>query len=1173
MTLREQARTRVEQLVHEFRTFLASKDEADINEERVKIGFIAPMLEALGWNMRTDEVLPEQRTLVGEADFGLRAYGATPQVYVECKPFRESLDGHRIERGRQVTYPEKAIQYAWSMKADWAILTNFKKLRLYYSRVRKPSEGLVFEVSFEEYAGRFEELWLISKESVTSGAIETYRKRATRNYVDEEFLRDLVECRQLLVDNIRDKNPALSPEDLNEAAQRILDRIIFVRSCEDRSIVPAEMLWKHYVHWDEVAIDKTVRTFMMDLKNMFRDIDRVYNGKLFEPHMCEDLKIDNTVLQEILERLYGDGDRSGYRFDAIPVNVLGQAYELYIGSVIKEKAGAVRSLEIVEDYKKRQQHGIYYTPTFVTHFITKRTLGDALKRTKTGDDVLKLKLVDQAAGSGSFLIEAFDQLKGAYLTYKREHQRNSRQAPLEAHLVQPDWTDPENTILQNNIYGVDLDPQAVEITTLNLELKAVKTKGRIPYLGEHIKRGNSIIQQTADGLLDEFTEDELMHLLGEDWRTEWAHKYPFRYHEAFRQVMGNGGFDIVIGNPPYNNMRDSELKIEQAYCERFHKDVFRGNSDILFYFIESGLSVLKAGGLLGLIVARYFMKSEEGDRIRRHVLEHSKIRYVVDTRNAQVFGRVNVLTCIIVLERDDSPAVAKANHKIKVANVKNTFKGTLEQLFEHIDQHIEEEDFSDDWVDIFEREQDKLTEEPWTLEPPAVERLLEKIRQDAWQLESPETCQVGVGYDTELNEAKLDREMERKDAPKHGVFILTEREAEELGLEKRLLVRMVKGFQIQRYALLDQGYVLLNTDSETDIDRYPNAKKHLARFRKQLEERDAMPRCKWFGVGLPKNRELFEDNPTKILVPKYATENKFAYDDGEGYYCISDGYIVARNQGCKTDLRYVLAILNSRMMEFYHKKVGKLKREGYYEYFAEQLRRLPIKRIDLSNKDQKAIHDGLVDNVSNLTDAKKRLLQLQKTFAECTALYPPDEKRSQLKSYYEYNGIQATVLEDFNRKKGTIYTFRVSVRGNKIRLSIDYLPEEITEETVHTGGTPALDLSFDDERVRDFVYYSFRKFLAETNKRTLGRGNILKTLQTEILIPCYFANHQENIKVIHRIMSQFRARTKGLLEKEATLAQLEEEIQSLDETIETEVRKLYRITNDEAQIIQTELML
>ena len=1201
---KEEARRKIEELVQDYRNFAASHDEAEVNEERVKIGFIAPLLEALGWNMRADEVLPEQRTLVGEADFGLRIYGTTPQIYVECKAFRESLDGHRIERGRQVTYPEKAIQYAWSMKANWAILTNFKKLRLYYTLVRKPTEGLVFpEISFEEYISKFDLVWLISKDSLLSGAIETYRKKATRNYVDEEFLKDLLESRQLLLNSIHKNNPALSTDDLNESAQRILDRITFVRSCEDRNIIPAEMLWKHYMHWQDVAIDKTVRTFMVDLKNMFRDIDRVYNGKLFEPHICEDLKIDNSVFREILERLYGDGNRVGYRFDAIPINVLGQAYELYIGSVIKEKMGAVKSLEILEDYKKRQQHGIYYTPTFVTRFIVRWSLGEILGRTKTVDDVLKVKLLDQAAGSGSFLIEAFDRFREAYLTYKGGYEQNVKQAPLEVRLVQPEWADAEKAVLQNNIYGVDLDPQAVEITTLNLELKAVKTMGRIPYLGERIKRGNSIISHTADELLQRFTEEKLKELLGEDWRTQWEHKHPFRYSEAFKEIMQDGGFDVVVGNPPYNNMRDPELRIEQAYCERFHDDVFRGNSDILFYFIKSGLSVLKQGGLLGLIVARYFMKSEEADRLRNYILQHSKIRYIIDTRNVQMFGRVNVLTCIIVLERDDSPPETKTNHLVKVVNVKAD--GDRDMLFEHITARMNEETYSDKWIDVFTVRQGIFSSQPWTLEPPAADAILNKIRMGAWSLS--DLADVAVGFVTGMNEAVPDEKLLElaskhlgvsgkelkvsdrkvsliddsksieidealKEEKKEGVFILSNSKAVELGLEKELLVPVVMPHEIQRYGFSYKGNVLIKTDRETDIDSFPRTKAHLARFKHQLEQRDAMPRCKWYGVSLLKNRELFETAQRKIMVPAYATGNRFALDDGNHFYCINTAYIIVPKNECAIDIRYMLAVLNSKLMEFYHKRVSKLKREGYYEYFAKQLRRLPIREIDLRKGKDKTIHDRIVDLVAKLIDARQRLLLLEKTFDECTALYPSNESLSRLKTYYEYDGIQPKVLGDFNRKRGTVYAFKVYKEKAKITLLIDYVPEESENQETIISGTPALDLKFKDEGLCDFIYYSLRKFIAETGKKILGRGNILKVIQTGICIPTFVTNQKENVKVIRKIMNQFQARTEGLLGKHVTLEQLEGEIQALDNEIEIEVRNLYGITKNEGNIIQTELL-
>ena len=1202
----DEAKKQVEQLVNDYRIFAASHDEAEVNEERVKIGFIVPLLEALGWSIRTDEVLPEQRTLLGEADFGLRAYGATPQVYVECKPFRESLDGYRIERGKRVTYPEKAIQYAWSMRSNWAILTNFKKLRIYYTLVKTPAEGLVVpEISFEEYISRFDELWLLSKDSVTSGAIFSERKKATRNYVDEEFLKDLLEIRQMLLNKIHNNNPTLPTDVVNESAQRILDRIIFVRSCEDRNIIPAEMLWKHYTHWQEVAIDQNVRTFMMDLKNMFREIDKVYNGKLFEPHICEDLIIDNLVFQQILERLYGDGGRTGYRFDAIPINVLGQAYELYIGSVIKEKAGVIKSLEIVEDYKKRQEHGIYYTPTFVTHFIVQLALREILSKAKTGDDLLRLKLLDQAAGSGSFLIEAFDQLREAYRVYKKEYeQKMKKTALLEVHLSKPEWAEPEKAILQNNIYSVDLDAQATEITMLNLELKAVRTRERTPNLGEHIKRGNSIISHTADILIQKLTEERLRQLLGEDWRTQWAQKCPFDYHEGFKEIMQNGGFDVVVGNPPYNNMRDPELKFEQAYCKKFHEDIYRGNSDILFYFIKNGLLCLKQGGLLGLIVARYFMKSMEADRLRQFILEHSKIRYIIDTRNVQVFGKVNVLTCIIILERDDSPREAKADHLIKVVNVKE-YSNEPSGLFEKIATSIGDENYSDKWIEVFRVKQANLSNQPWTIEPPITNNILDKIKNDAWSL--VELADVCVGFVTGMNKGVADTQVielasKQLNVPvselkisnrivslkndsrsveiskitakeKHeDVFILSSSEATKLGLEKELLVPVVMPHEIQRYVFSSEEKLLIKTSRETDISKFLRINAHLSRFRQQLEQRNAMPECKWYGLSLLKNRKFFETAQRKIMVPAYSTGNRFALDEDSHFYCINTSYIIVPKNN-SPNIHYILAILNSRMMEYYHKKdIGKLKREGYYEYFAEQLKKLPIKKVDLQKAEDRAVHDRLVDLVSKLIDAKKRLMTFDKIFAECVALYPSNEKLCQLKAYYDYGEIHPRVVSDFNKKMGIIHNLEIHRDGKRISLIIDYVPAESEDERAIIARIMALELEFEDEVLCDFMHYALRKFVLETNRRMLGRGNVLKVLLTSIHIPCFVRNHEENKEIIQKIMKRFKVKTSSLLGKHTTPEQLEEEIQEVDNTIETEVHSLYGITKNEEDIIEAELL-
>ncbi len=230
--------------------------------------------------------------------------------------------------------------------------------------------------------------------------------------------------------------------------------MIFIKNCEDRLIIPAESLWKRYKAWQETAIDKEIVIFMMDLKNLFRYFDQVYNGKLFEKHPCEDLKISNEVLEEIIDTLYGDGQHLGYNFSVIPVDVLGQAYELYIGSVVKEKEGRAKALEIVRKPAKRRAHGIYYTPEPVVDYIVMNTLGKVLEKCKTPEDVSRIKVLDPACGSGSFLIKAFDVIKEWYENYNKLNRPISVPGTLDAHIVPV--PNPEERILTENLYGVDL---------------------------------------------------------------------------------------------------------------------------------------------------------------------------------------------------------------------------------------------------------------------------------------------------------------------------------------------------------------------------------------------------------------------------------------------------------------------------------------------------------------------------------------------------------------------------------------------------------------------------------------------------------------------------------------------------------------------------------------------
>jgi len=611
LMLRDLAREKVQQLIENYDSVVRSGKKAEYSEADVGSKFILPLLSALGWDItKIEDVKEQRRTLTGVADYSLLNVGGTSKIFLELKKFEEDLDGTRRVGGKIKSFPQMAIDYAWQSRADWAVLTNFEEIRLYYSRVKKPEEGLIFKLKYNGYLTNFEKMWLLSKESVVSGLLDTYEKRRLRREVDEELLKDLVYCRKLLVSNVRKNNPQLSKDEINETTQKILDRLMFIRSCEDRLIIPAESLWTQFSVWQKIAIDKSVRTFMMDLKNIFRDFDAVYNGKLFAPHLCEDLRVENEVLESVLILLYN------YNFDLIPVDVLGNAYELYIGTMIKEKEGILKEdeLTLVEDPAIRKKHGIYYTPEHVVDYIVRNTLGKLLRKCKSVEEVSKIKVLDPACGSGSFLIKAFDLIKEWYDDYNKRNQRAATPNTLDAHFHTVSNT--EDRILTDNLYGVDLDPQAVEITMLNLSLKAVKPRTKLPFMGDHIKCGNSLISGTEEELRKYFKE-------------EWNKEKPFDWPKEF-ELLNADGFDIVIGNPPHGAKLSEEER--DFFLEKYQ--VARGYKNTASLFIERAVRLIKEEGVIGLVIPKSLTFSQRWNVTRNYILQELQLLEIADISKA-----------------------------------------------------------------------------------------------------------------------------------------------------------------------------------------------------------------------------------------------------------------------------------------------------------------------------------------------------------------------------------------------------------------------------------------------------------------------------------------------------------------------------------------------------------
>jgi len=442
---------------------------------------------------------------------------------------------------------------------------------------------------------------------------EKWGKKSKKTPVSEQLLNDLTKWRAELSKDIlgRNRDKHLTEEELDEAVQRIIDRLIFIRNCEDRKLEPITLL-SSMREWDS----KRKGTLAERIVDVFRHFDEEYNSKLFEHHLCDDLDVSNQVLEGIINGLDHTEDRTiKYDFSALDADVLGNVYEQYLGHVLKKTA---KRVTLTKKHARRKEQGIYYTPTYIVDYIVRNTLGELLKDKKV--DVEKIRVLDPACGSGSFLIKAFDVLNEFYSETGKDYSQT--QLDLEGGLP---FTK-KVKILKNNIFGVDLDTRAVEIAQLNLLLKIVEKKRGLPMLQQNIKCGNSLI------------EDEKV-----------AGDKAFKWKDKFKKIMDEGGFDVVIGNPPY--VRVDNLRKEDKEYWGITFDSPEGKYDLYYLFIESVFLWLKDGGKCGFVVPNKWCAASSAKKLREIVLKSSASCEIISVSNLDVFKDAANYPLILILTK------------------------------------------------------------------------------------------------------------------------------------------------------------------------------------------------------------------------------------------------------------------------------------------------------------------------------------------------------------------------------------------------------------------------------------------------------------------------------------------------------------------------------------------
>jgi type I restriction-modification system DNA methylase subunit len=968
-------------------------------ETQLRREFIDPFFEALGWDVANKAGYAEQYKDVVHED-AIKIAGATKapdycfRVGGVRKFFLETKKPSIDIKG-QTSPAYQLRRYAWSAKLPISILTDFEQIAIYDCRLRpkltdKPSIGRVRFYTYDRYLDSFEEIYnLLSKESVLKGSFDKFaesekQKRGTTE-VDAEFLKEIESWREALAKDIAIKNAKLSIRELNFAVQLTIDRIIFLRMCEDRGIEKYGQI--------QTLLNGT-NTYRR-LREIFYHADDKYNSGLFDfrtDRLTPEIKVDDTPLKDIFKNLYYP--ESPYEFSVLSADILGHVYEQFLGKVIRLTEGHRAKVE--EKPEVRKAGGVYYTPTYIVEYIVKNTVGKIggaglsarhvgaahcgrpeegphrevpLRRQLSPQQISKIRILDPACGSGSFLLGAYQYLLDYHLDWyiarylkNKNVTRGFSPAPKEIYRGRGgQWyltTQEKKRILLNNIYGVDIDPQAVEVTKLSLLLKVLEGENQdtlerqmklfkeraLPDLGSNIKCGNSLIGPDfyQGNLLD---PEEIYRINPFDWEKE------------FPEIIKRGGFDAVIGNPPYIRIQTMKewapLEVE-LYKEHFTA-ASKGNYDIYVVFAERGLGLLNKNGRLGFILPHKFFNAQYGQPLRTLLAKGNHLSKVVHFGDKQVFAGATNYTCLLFLDK----AGSKQCHFVKVDDL-TAWRINGESAEGRIPAK-------------------KITSSEWNFAVGKGAALFEKLSRMPVKL--GDMADIFVGLQTSADDVFI---MDLIEETPHTLRLKSKALNTEWTFEKGLLFPLVSGTDVNRYCdLPERQYILFpyKVDGKSveliDFDiiskTYPKTAAYLLENKERLEEREKGKGggAHWYGYIYLKN--MTRQSIQKLCVPRLVDKLYGTYDLEGNHFLdnVDVGGITLKTAYQKQGLLYLLGLLNSRLLRWYFPHVSAPFRGGWLSANRQFLSQLPFRIINFSDPTDKARHDRMVKLVEQMLPLHK----------------------------------------------------------------------------------------------------------------------------------------------------------------------------------------------------------
>ncbi len=982
---------KIKKLIETFDYNLETYKKGSYNETQVRLEFINPFFKELGWDITNKqghaeaykEVIHEDAIKIGGVtkapDYCFRI-GGTRKFFLEAKKPAVNI--------KEDIHPAYQLRrYGWSAKLPLSILTDFEEFAVYDCRVKpaktdKVSHSRIIYMRYTDYIERWDELVnIFSPNAILKGSFDKYvklkkTKKGTAE-VDKAFLQEIERWRELLARNIALRNPDLTQRELNFAVQQTIDRVVFLRICEDRGIE----------NYGRLMALKNGNNVYKRLFQLFRKADDKYNSGLFHfkkekdrdnfDNLTPSLTIDDKTLKDIFKNLYYPD--SPYEFSVLPADILGQVYEQFLGKIIR--LTPKHQAKIEEKPEVRKAGGVYYTPTYIVDYIVKNTVGKLLEGKKPGPrgGVSNLRILDPACGSGSFLIGAYQFL----LDWHRDQYVNDGpkkwakdKTPRLYQSHKGEWrltTDERKRILLNNIYGVDIDHQAVEVTKLSLLLKVLEGEdeqsiGRqialfqervLPDLANNIKCGNSLIGP-------DFHENQQMSLLDEE---EMYRVNSFDWNAEFPEIIKNGGFNAVIGNPPYIRIQAMKEWAHESvdYYKITYKTAKKGNYDIYVLFVEKGLNLLSKKGILGFILPHKFFNSKYGEATREFISQNLSLKNIVHFGFEQVFQGATTYTCLLFLSK-------KSNDKFEFQKVNDL------ELWKNSDIS-EKEEISSSLAGSAE----------WNFVIGKEGILFKKLQDCEYKL--GDIANIFVGVQTSADSIFiLDFVSEE-----NNLLALKSKELDQIfEFEKDLFLPLVSGQDVNTYVVLSKRqYVLFPyqiNDNKANLielkeieDQYPLTAKYLLLNKQKLagREKGRLGKFKWHGYIYLKN--MAKQNNIKLCVPRLVERLGGSFDQ-HGEFCLDNvdvGGVTLKAEWQTLHLSYLLAIINSKLMGWFFPFVSAPFRGGYFSANKQFLSQIPIK---------------ITDNPKKLIDLANQMLAMNKKLSEAKTPQAKDMLQRQIEA-------------------------------------------------------------------------------------------------------------------------------------------------------------------------------